>query len=220
MRLNENSFTPKLYKWFYGVSESQGLPKNLCPYFWKVLLMYSTFIPYVLFSIPVVVYDLFDKQYENGDRKTGERLGVSVGVYIALFICDKVACEKIIAKGVDNIKTIVKTYNIFSNFDIFNLFFTFLFILSHFLLNSFYNSKFTTSTSIVVYPPKSLNLFSRVLLEGLNREPTLLLLNTWKDILPSWLLAAFSITVYLSSSLNLAMLFFSSCKDLGLISKA
>lgn len=86
MRLNENSFTPKLYKWFYGVSESQGLPKNLCPYFWKVLLMYSTFIPYVLFSIPVVVYDLFDKQYENGDRKTGERLGVSVGVYIALFI--------------------------------------------------------------------------------------------------------------------------------------
>jgi 4-hydroxybenzoate polyprenyltransferase len=48
--------------------------------------MYLTFIPYVLFSIPVVVYDLFDKQYKNGDRKTGERLGISVGIYIALFI--------------------------------------------------------------------------------------------------------------------------------------
>jgi hypothetical protein len=34
----------------------------------------------------VVVYDLFDKNYSNGDRKTGERLGVSVGIYIALFI--------------------------------------------------------------------------------------------------------------------------------------
>jgi hypothetical protein len=34
----------------------------------------------------VVVYDLFDKQYKNGDRKTGERLGISVGIYIALFI--------------------------------------------------------------------------------------------------------------------------------------
>jgi hypothetical protein len=33
----------------------------------------------------VVVYDLFDKNYSNGDRKTGERLGISVGVYIALF---------------------------------------------------------------------------------------------------------------------------------------
>jgi 4-hydroxybenzoate polyprenyltransferase len=50
------------------------------------VLMYLTFIPYVLFSIPVVVYDLFDKQYKNGDRKTGERLGISVGIYIALFI--------------------------------------------------------------------------------------------------------------------------------------
>jgi hypothetical protein len=48
--------------------------------------MYLTIIPYTLISIPVVVYDLFDKQYENGDRKTGERLGISVGVYIALFI--------------------------------------------------------------------------------------------------------------------------------------
>ena len=86
MRLNKNSITPRFYKWFYGVSENQGLPNNLCPYFWKVVLMYLTFIPYVLFSIPVVVYDLFDKQYENGDRKTGERLGVSFGVYIAILI--------------------------------------------------------------------------------------------------------------------------------------
>jgi hypothetical protein len=48
--------------------------------------MYLTIIPYTLISIPVVVYDLFDKNYSNGDRKTGERLGISVGVYIALFI--------------------------------------------------------------------------------------------------------------------------------------
>jgi hypothetical protein len=86
MRLNKNSVTSRLYKWFYGIGEWEGLPNNLCPYFWKVVLMYLTIIPYVLFSIPVVVYDLFDKNYRNGDRKTGERLGVSVGIYIALFI--------------------------------------------------------------------------------------------------------------------------------------
>jgi hypothetical protein len=86
MKLNKNSFTSRLYKWFYGVSEYQGLPNNLCPYFWKVVLMYLTIIPYTLFSIPVVVYDLFDKQYKNGERTTGERLGISAGVYIGLFV--------------------------------------------------------------------------------------------------------------------------------------
>lgn len=86
MKLNKNSVTSRLYKWFYGVSEYQGLPNNLCPYFWKVVLMYITIIPYTLFSIPVVVYDLFDKQYENGDRSIGQRLGVSFGVYFGLLL--------------------------------------------------------------------------------------------------------------------------------------
>jgi hypothetical protein len=48
--------------------------------------MYLTIIPYTLISIPVVVYDLFDKRYENGDRGTGERLGVSCGVYIGILL--------------------------------------------------------------------------------------------------------------------------------------
>jgi hypothetical protein len=86
MKLNQNSVSSKLYKWFYGVSEYQGLPNNLCPYFWKLVLMYLTIIPYTLISIPVVVYDMFDKQYENGERKTGERLGISAGVYIGLLL--------------------------------------------------------------------------------------------------------------------------------------
>lgn len=86
MKLNQNSVSAKLYKWFYGVSEYQGLPNNLCPYFWKVVLMYLTIIPYILFSIPVVVYDMFDKGYDNGDRKTGERLGIAAGVYIGIFV--------------------------------------------------------------------------------------------------------------------------------------
>lgn len=86
MRLNKNSVTSRLYKWFYGVAEYQGLPNNLCPYFWKVVLMYLTIIPYTLFSIPVVVYDLFNKGYKNGDRKVGERLGISAGVYIGVLI--------------------------------------------------------------------------------------------------------------------------------------
>ena len=83
MELNKNSISSKLYRWFYGTN---GLPNNLCPYFWKVVLMYLTIIPYILISIPVVVYDMFDKQYENTDRSTGGRLGVSIGVYAGVLI--------------------------------------------------------------------------------------------------------------------------------------
>ena len=86
MKLNKNSVTSRLYKWFYGVSEWEGLPNNLCPYFWKVVLMYITIIPYTLFSIPVVVFDMFDKEYKNGERKTGERLGVSFAAYFGLLL--------------------------------------------------------------------------------------------------------------------------------------
>jgi len=81
MKLNQNSISSKLYRWFYG---TKILPNNLCPYFWKVVLMYLTIIPYTLFSIPVVVYDMFDKDYSNGERKTGDRLGISAGVYIGI----------------------------------------------------------------------------------------------------------------------------------------
>ena len=85
MELNINSFGTKLYQWFYGV-RTYNLPNNLCPYFWKTVLMYLTIIPYTLFCLPVVIYDLFDKSYENGDRTVGERMGVSFGVYIGLFV--------------------------------------------------------------------------------------------------------------------------------------
>lgn len=86
MRLNKNSVSSRLYKWFYGISEYQGLPNNLCPFFWRVVLMYLTIVPYTLISVPVVVYDLFDKRYDNGDRSTGERLGISAGVYIGMLV--------------------------------------------------------------------------------------------------------------------------------------
>jgi len=55
------------------------ITKQLMP-----ILLESCVDVFNIYSIRVV-YDLFDKQYRNGDRKTGERLGISVGVYIALF---------------------------------------------------------------------------------------------------------------------------------------
>jgi amino acid transporter len=52
IQLKENSITARMYRWFYT---KQNMPNNLCPYFWKVVIMYLVIIPYFLGCLPVVV---------------------------------------------------------------------------------------------------------------------------------------------------------------------
>ena len=86
MKANTNSISAKLYCWFYAKRVKQ-LPNNLCPYFWKLVLAYILFIPYAIFSLPMIVFtELLDKNYSNGDNKTGERLGLSFLMYVAVFL--------------------------------------------------------------------------------------------------------------------------------------
>jgi hypothetical protein len=82
MKLNSNSISSKLYRWFYGTKE---LPNNLCPYFWKLVLAWLVFIPYSLFCLPVILHELFDKNYKYTDNSTGKRIGFSLGIYVILF---------------------------------------------------------------------------------------------------------------------------------------
>lgn len=86
MKLNSNSLSSKLYRWFYGTND---LPNNFCPYFWKLLLAWVTLIPYALFCTPVIIYELIDKhnnRYEYSDNSVGERLGYSIGIYFLLIL--------------------------------------------------------------------------------------------------------------------------------------
>ena len=80
--LNKNGTSATLYRWFYGL-ELYELPQNLCPYFWKSVLMYLTIIPYSLFCLPVLIWEIFDENYKDGDRSCGERIGVSFATYVA-----------------------------------------------------------------------------------------------------------------------------------------
>lgn len=50
MKLNKNSFSARLYRWFYCVNE-YNMPNNLCPYAWKLFVMWITIIPYLIFSL-------------------------------------------------------------------------------------------------------------------------------------------------------------------------
>jgi hypothetical protein len=54
MKLNKNSISAKLFRWFYGTRE---LPTNLCPYFWKLVMAYVFVIPVFIISLPYVIID-------------------------------------------------------------------------------------------------------------------------------------------------------------------
>lgn len=86
MKLKTTSLSTKLYLWFYGLDVDQ-LPSNLCPYFWKLVLMYILLIPYSIFCLPVILTEIGLKiiKKESSDNTTGERMGYSIAMYIILF---------------------------------------------------------------------------------------------------------------------------------------
>jgi hypothetical protein len=83
MKLNSNSISSKLYRWFYGTND---LPNNLCPYFWKLALAWLVVIPYSLVCLPVIIMELKDSNYQYHENSTGKRIGYSVLTYFMLFL--------------------------------------------------------------------------------------------------------------------------------------
>ena len=66
MILNRDSIIPRIYRWFYVTN---NMPENLCPYFWKLVLMWIVIVPYIIISIPGTI--IFKKHKVDS---TGERL--------------------------------------------------------------------------------------------------------------------------------------------------
>ena len=54
MKLNKNSISAKLFRWFY---ETKELPTNLCPYFWKLVMAYVFAIPLFIIPLPYVIIE-------------------------------------------------------------------------------------------------------------------------------------------------------------------
>jgi hypothetical protein len=86
LQLKENSITAKLYRWFYA---KKGMPTNLCPYFWKVVIMYTFILPYTLFCLPVIVikpFRTFQKDTLNTNRVFGSLLIYVMWFFIACML--------------------------------------------------------------------------------------------------------------------------------------
>ena len=83
MTLNENSLNANLYRWFYG---KFNLPTNLCPFFWKLVAAWILLIPFSLFCSPTIVMDIFSGNFTLGKEKPGDRLWISLVIWIGLFL--------------------------------------------------------------------------------------------------------------------------------------
>lgn len=75
MKLNKNSISAKLFRWFYRTSE---LPTNLCPYFWKLVMAYVFAIPVFIISLPYVIV--------NKDSRNESRIGLGIVCWFGLFL--------------------------------------------------------------------------------------------------------------------------------------
>lgn len=85
MKLNINSVSAKLYRWVYATNR---MPKSLCPYFWKLVLMWIVLVPYTLLSLPYIAINSVgeDKEpFKLGDS-FGEKPGSGLVMWIMLYL--------------------------------------------------------------------------------------------------------------------------------------
>jgi hypothetical protein len=77
MELKQNSISAKLYRWFYG---TDSMPSNLCPYFWKLVVMYIFIVPFFVVTLPMFIFS-------RSEREWHIRIMMSVVIYAFGFIC-------------------------------------------------------------------------------------------------------------------------------------
>jgi len=75
MILNHNSISSRLYRWFY---ETNIMPNNLCPYFWKLAIAYTFALPLLILTLPHTILN-------NGRHSSTPRIGYSILFYLITF---------------------------------------------------------------------------------------------------------------------------------------
>ena len=76
MQLNKNSISAKLYRWFYN---QNVMPNNLCPYFWKLVFMWISILPFIVITLPGQILSKFEK------KTFGESMGYTFAFYAVSF---------------------------------------------------------------------------------------------------------------------------------------
>lgn len=86
MKIYETSFSTKFYQWFYCL-EFYELPRNLCPYFWRMLFAIIVCVPYAIFCVPSISMEVIDSikgNYYYGQTETTKRISLSFIFYVLI----------------------------------------------------------------------------------------------------------------------------------------
>ena len=84
MKLNLNSTSARLYRWVFATSR---MPDSLCPYFWKLVLMWIVLIPYTILSLPyMVMQKLSENNFFDRGNSFGEKPGSGLVVWGAIYL--------------------------------------------------------------------------------------------------------------------------------------
>lgn len=75
MTLNLDSVSARLYRWFY---DKEQMPDNLCPYFWKLVLMWLMILPYMVVTLPVQIRTKFRQ------KPIDETIAYTIAAYLLL----------------------------------------------------------------------------------------------------------------------------------------
>jgi hypothetical protein len=82
MKLNQNSLSAKLYRWFY---KTDTMPTNLCPYFWKLV---TAVILSPLLAIHTLPYEIINYKRQRWDTYSDMLLtSAAYWFFIAAVIC-------------------------------------------------------------------------------------------------------------------------------------
>lgn len=88
MKLNHDSKTAIIYRWFYGLDSSDNLTNDGCEYFKKLALALVLFIPLALITLPITLIAFIYKNVHT----VGERIGYMVFLCAVLFCLFAMGC--------------------------------------------------------------------------------------------------------------------------------
>lgn len=88
MRLNHDSITAKIYRWFYGLYSSDNLTDDGCEYFKKLALALVLFIPLALVTLPITLMAFIKPE----TIKPTTRIGYMVFLSLVLFCLFAMGC--------------------------------------------------------------------------------------------------------------------------------
>ena len=92
LNYSRNSLLAKFWCWFY-VKKTKELPRSICPYFWKYVVLIIAFIPVMLIAIPCIMVELIWPDFkEDAIDGVGPRIAFGMVFHLSIQALISMGC--------------------------------------------------------------------------------------------------------------------------------